>query len=103
MTFKGDIDKVMVEINSRSRKLLNEVAMETTQRLKEKTPVRTGRMQRSWGIERKQDSIELYNVAPYSRYVNDGTPTQAPQRIVERTLMEMDNIIEVSKGKAGIK
>jgi hypothetical protein len=99
----AEIDKVFLDLNTRLRKFKREFGSEFTQRVAEKTPVKTGALQGGWGFVEKQDDIEVYNTKDYASHVEYGTPHMAPRGMLRRTLLEKDEIAEVAAQKAGLK
>jgi hypothetical protein len=99
----ADIDKVLPGLKTRLRKFKQEYGMEFMERVKARTPVRTGHLQNSWGFDMKATDISIYNVADYASYINDGTPYIQPHRMLETTMLEHDDIAAVAAQKAGLK
>jgi hypothetical protein len=77
-------------------------------RVKEKTPVDTGLLQNSWELEVNQKSINVTNQAvnergePYSAYVEFGTEHVPGVFMLNRTILEVDDIMNVAKAKVGL-
>jgi len=99
----GDIGKIKLDLGTKLRNVKKEFAAEFLDRLRDKTPVRTGALQDGWGQTQKAEGIEIWNVEPYAAFVNNGTAYQRPQRMVERTIAESDIIMEIAVQKAGLK
>jgi hypothetical protein len=99
----ADIDKVLPGLKTRLRKFKQEYGMEFMERVKARTPVRSGHLQNSWGFDMKATDISIYNVADYASYINDGTPYIQPHRMLETTMLEHDDIAAVAAQKAGLK
>jgi hypothetical protein len=92
----GEIEKVFLNLNTRLRKFKQEFGMEFMERVKARTPVKTGRLQRSWGFTMKQSDIEVWNVAPYAHFIENGTPYIAPRGMMKVTLLEKEEIAEIA-------
>ena len=99
----SEIDKVFLGLNTRLKNFRREFGMELIERVKQRTPVLTGEMQRGWGFEMRKDDIEIYNVAPHSAYVEYGTPNMAPRAPLRTTLLEAEDIAKVAAERAGLK
>jgi HK97 gp10 family phage protein len=98
-----EIEGVFAGLNTKLRKFKQEVGMEFTERVKARTPVKTGHLQNSWGITYKATDIEIYNTQDYCSFVEFGTPHMAPRAMLRTTIAEMDQICEVAAERAGLK
>lgn len=96
----AEINNVFAGLDTRLRNFKKEFGMEFMDRVKAKTPVRTGTLQNSWGFTEKKTDIEIYNVAPYARYVEEGTEKMAPARMLALTMDESKQIAEVAAKRA---
>jgi hypothetical protein len=94
------IQNVFAGLNTRLRKFKSEFGVEFMERVKEKTPVITGRLQNGWGFTMKQTDIEIWNVQDYASYVEYGTPKMAPRGMLRRTLLESQDIAKVAMERA---
>jgi hypothetical protein len=98
--FKADTAKVA--------ELAQAFGDEFVARVKEKTPVDTGLLQASWELEVNPKSILVTNQAvnergePYSVYVEFGTEHMPGVFMLNRTIMESADILEVAKAKVGL-
>lgn len=92
----GEIDGVMLDLKTTLRNFKREFGMEFLERVKAKTPVRTGHLQNSWGFTEKRDDLEIYNTAEYAEYVEYGTERMEPRAMLRATLLEKDQIAEVA-------
>lgn len=101
MSFSGDIERFTAAVDTRSRRVLREFGIEAKRRMEDITPVRTGEMKAGWGFTERRDGIDIYNVAPHAKWVDQGSDKQPPQRIIERTLMNSDQILAVAIERAG--
>ena len=100
----AELDKVLVELNTNFRKVIEEYGVEAKRRVEIRTPVgETGKLQRGWGFTKKKTSIEIYNTQDYASYVEYGTSKMAPRGMLRATLLEHDQILDVAAQKAGIK
>lgn len=99
----AEIDKVFAGLDTRLRRFKEAFAIEFLDRVKRRTPVRTGKLQRSWGATQRATDVEIYNVADYASYVEYGTERMEPRGMLRATLMEVDQIAEVAAQKVGLK
>lgn len=99
----AEIDKVFAGLQTKLRKFKREWGIEFTRRVRERTPVRTGYLQNSWGFTVKAEDIEIYNVADYASFVEYGTEKMAPRGMMRATILEADQITEVAAQNAGRK
>jgi hypothetical protein len=103
MKTEGEIDQFFVDLKTNLRKFKQEFAMEFQQRVEQRSPVRTGALQKGWVTDQKQTGFTLSNVQPYAGFVEWGTEHMAPVGMVATTLLEKEQIAAVAKQKAGIK
>ena len=103
MSFEGQIDKFLVQLDTNRRRLKEEFGVELLERTRQRTPVRTGALLGGWGFTVKKDSIEIYNTQDYAGFVEYGTIYMAPRAMLRTSLMEADQILQVAKEKAGLK
>lgn len=99
----AEIDKVFAGLDTKLLKFKEEYGVEFVRRVRDKTPVKTGHLQASWGFERKATDIEIYNVADYAGYIEYGTEHIPPVGMMRATLEEANQIAEVAAEKAGLK
>ena len=92
----AEIDKVMAGLDTRLRKFKREWGVEFLERVKARTPVITGRLQRGWGFEEKAKDISIYNVVDYASFVEYGTDRMEPRAMMRTTLLEKDDITKVA-------
>jgi hypothetical protein len=64
------------------------------ERVVERTPVKTGLLQASWGGEVKGDVITIENPVEYASYVEYGTVKMAPRAMLRTTMEESDQIAQ---------
>lgn len=70
-------------------------------RVKQKTPVRTGFLQSSWGGNEQPTKIEVFNGAPYAEYIENGTERIAPVGMLKTTIQEAPAICqEITRNKS---
>ena len=98
-----EIEGVFAQLDTSLRKFKTQWGVEFLARVKQKTPVRTGHLQNSWGFESKARDIEIYNTMPYAYAVEYGNDHMAPRAMMRTTLLESEQITQVAKQKAGIK
>jgi len=61
-------------------------------RVKQRTPVRTGFLQESWGGNNQPTKMEIFNGAPYAEYIENGTERIAPVGMLKTTILEGQDI-----------
>lgn len=71
-------------------------------RVAQRTPVRTGALQAGWETVPTDVGFQLTNDMDYAIYVEAGTPHMAPRGMVATTILEIPEIVEVAKTKAGL-
>lgn len=95
---------VFAGLDTRLRKFKEQFGVEAVERMKQRTPVRTGVLKESYGFTLKAKDVEFWNLAPYATYVENGTPHMAPRAMMRTTLLlESEQIAEVAATKAGLK
>jgi len=99
----GEIDKFNIDLDTRLRRFKEEWGVEFLERVRARTPVRTGALQGGWGFDQKKESIDVWNTQEYAGYVEYGTEKMAPRAMLRTTLLEAEQITEVAKEKAGLK
>ena len=99
----ADIDNVLAGLKTRLRKLKQEYGLEFMERVKARTPVRTGHLQNSWGFRMKLTDIDIYNVQPYASFVEYGSLYQAPRGMMRATMLEHGDILAIAARRAGMK
>jgi hypothetical protein len=97
---KGEIDKFNINLDTRLRKFKQEFGIEFLERLRARTPVRSGDLQEGWGFDMKQQSIDIWNTQDYAAYVEYGTEKMAPRAMLRTTLLEKEQIAEVAKQRS---
>lgn len=75
---------------------------EFMRRVAAKTPVRTGAAQRGYYIEEVAGVFYLKNTQDYVIYLEMGTEYIRPHAMVQSTMLEVDDIMQVAKQKAGL-
>ena len=98
----GSIDSWLIEMDTKLRKFKEEWAVEFLERVRYRTPVRTGALRDGWHQQQKQTSIDVSNTQPYAAYIEYGTPKIAPRAMLRTTLEEADQIAEIATHKAGL-
>jgi hypothetical protein len=79
-----------------------EFAQEFLTRLRDRTPVDTGRLQAGWELEVKGGEFEVRNPVEYAGYVEYGTEHMAPRAMLATTLLEVDQIADYAAKKVGL-
>lgn len=92
----AEIDNVFFDLKTRLRKFPNEFGQEFLARVRERTPVITGKLQRDWGYQTKAGVVEVYNIAEYAGYVEYGTEKMAPRGMLRTTALESDDIAAIA-------
>lgn len=99
----SSIDKVFVELEQELEAFKTAFAEEFLARVKQRTPVISGRLQGAWEIEVQQDAAEIKNPTEYASYVEYGTEKMAPRAMLRTTLVEAEQIAEIAARRVGLK
>lgn len=99
----GEIENTVIELKTLLRKFKSEFLMEFIARVRQKTPVITGKLQNGWGGNLKKTAVEIWNTMDYAEYVEYGTHKMAPRGMLRATLEEVEQITEVARKRAGVK
>lgn len=70
-------------------------AAELNKRVKDKTPVDTGRLRAGWEVQATTGALDLTNAVPYAGFVELGTSKMAPRAMLRRTLLEAQPISDL--------
>lgn len=74
------LERIAASIPEINEKTLDEIGMATLQRVKERTPVRTGRLARGHKMRKlSRNAIELFNDVEYAGAVEYGSSTAEPR------------------------
>lgn len=86
----------MIEIKGPDMKgLVSYVSKEILDRVKRRTPVKSGRARDGWElVETSETSTEINNSVPYIGTLEEGNSTQAPNGMVRVTLEEVPDMID---------
>ena len=103
MMSPGEIDGVFLGLATKLRKFKTEFGSEFVERVKQRTPVRTGALQGGWGFETTATDISIYNTKDYAGFVENGTEHMAPRGMLRTTILEGQQIAMAVKQKLGIK
>lgn len=74
--------------------LVNDVGDETLSRVKDKTPVASGRLRDGWVLDKTDTAFQLSNDVPYAGYVEEGTTDNAPVGMLATTVLEIPDMID---------
>ena len=96
----GEITKFNIDLETRLRNFKKEWAFEFLERVRARTPVRTGALQEGWGFKPRLESIDIYNVEDYAGYVEYGTEKMAPRAMLRTTLLEAEQIAAIAKERS---
>lgn len=99
----GTIKQFNIELETKLRRFKREFGIEFLSRVKERTPVRTGALQRGWHQTQRETSIDISNTKDYAAYIEYGTPTIAPRAMLRTTMEEAEIIVEIAAERAGLK
>ena len=77
-------------------KVVQEVSQEVFNRVKERTPVLTGRARDGWEIIHSDKQSKISNDVPYIGVLEEGSSDQAPAGMVGVTLDEVPEIVKQS-------
>lgn len=96
------VEQVIAEIDSELEGFIDDFAQEFLKRVKQRTPVITGTLQRGWTMSKTETEVEISNDVAYASYVEYGTPKMEPRAMLRTTLIEAEQIAEVAKRRAGL-
>ena len=81
--FLSSLTQALAQLRSRSEENLDELADVMQREAERRTPVKTGRLRRSFHKRRQRQAtglvIDVINEAPYAAFVEFGTSDTAPQ------------------------
>jgi hypothetical protein len=77
-----------------------EFLKEALKRVKQKTPVLTGRLQAGWKGELTAEEIRINNDVPYAGFVEYGTDRMAPRGMLRATVLETPEITRLAAKRA---
>lgn len=92
----ADVEAIFTKYSNQIEAFKEEFANEFLERVKARTPVKTGLLQRSWESEIDEDAIVISNDVPYAQYIEYGTPKIAPFAMLEQTVAEVDEIAGIA-------
>ena len=98
----GSIDQFLIDFEVKLEKFMSEFGIEFYSRLRRRTPVDTGRLKNSWGMQVKETGVEIWNETPYAAYVEFGTPKMAPRAMLRTTTEEAEEIAEIALRTSGL-
>lgn len=99
----GTIEKWNIDLDTQLRKFKREFGIEFLKRVKQRTPVKTGALQRGYLQTQRKTSIDISNTKDYAAYVEFGTEKMAPRAMIRTTLEESEQIKDIAAEKAGLK
>ena len=95
---KGTIrhnEAILSDVKAAMDKVIEEVAAEVLERVKDLTPVDTGFAQSQWKLDEvNEEGFEISNNANYIEYLENGSSTQAPNGMLGITLMEVPDMVD---------
>ncbi len=74
-------------------------ADEFEDRVKRRTPVRTGRLQSGWEADVSEDEIVISNDVEYAGYVEDGTEHMSGAHMLKVTMSEIPEIARIAQNR----
>jgi hypothetical protein len=94
--FTDNLDEVLGALENAIEKGLVDIGAKAQSYAKDLTPVRTGTLRNSIGVEVKPDEkaayigtmIEKFPEKPYGKYVELGSPTNVPHHMLQRAATE---------------
>ena len=93
MSLKIDLKSIEKKLRANYKDAKKRVAVSALERLKEATPVDTGKARDSWRIEEQIDGdVKIINDANYIKDLNAGSSVQAPKFFVEQALIDTPGI-----------
>lgn len=87
-------EKLLVDIQDDIDKVVKEVGREALNRVKDRTPVRTGYARSRWELTTQEDGFTLENDATYISFLELGSSDQAPNGMLGITMMEVPDIVD---------
>jgi len=95
----GVKDKVL-GLKTRLRNFRHEFGKEFADRVKERTPVVTGRLQAGWEYQLLELDVEVRNRVPYASYVESGTEMMEGRFMMAATAEEAEQIAQLAIERA---
>lgn len=74
--------------------IFDEAMAEVVTRIRYRTPVRTGALQRGWGLNKINNIYEITNEESYATYVESGTDKRAGVHMVRISIEELQQILQ---------
>lgn len=102
-TTPEELNRINAELKKKIDLFTLEFAKEFVMRVKQKTPVITGKLRDGWLSEVKKDVIEVSNTVDYAPFVEFGTHKMSPRGMLRSTVEEADQVAEVARQKAGLE
>lgn len=95
-------ESIANEAVQKIKKFEDEFMMEFMKRVAERTPVRSGLAQRSYTIEQQGNGWVLKNEQEYVVYLELGTLHDSPHAMIQTTMVEYQDIMDIAKARAGL-
>lgn len=72
------------------KKALDDTLTEMVERIKTRTPIKTGNLRDNW----ERTELQIQNLTEYAGFVEDGTIYQRPVGMMKVTVLEFNTILE---------
>jgi len=93
------MEEVLAKYEKDLERFKVEFTNEFVARVKQKTPVDTGKLQNGWEGSIKHDAIEVTNSVEYASYVEFGTEKERPVGMLRTTELEAQQITDEAMKK----
>lgn len=91
---------ILKQIDKRVNLFIKLFAEEFEKRVKQRTPVRTGKLRNGWEIEITKDKINIKNDVEYAQFVEDGTENMRGAHMLKTTFSERNAIAKQAAKRA---
>lgn len=88
------------ELLKRIKLFEKEFADEFEKRVKQRTPVRTGRLKAGWETKLSKNKITIQNDVEYAQFVEDGTENMRGAHMLKTTFAERKDITKLAIKRA---
>lgn len=85
---KNDIKRYAKTLEARYLEVRNKFTEKLKENLEKNTPKKTGRLSRSYKIQKKNQDLTIVNDAGYCKYVNDGTSKMRGRHFIEKSIAQ---------------
>lgn len=89
----ADLKQVILEMKKKVEGIPQVFADIFVERVKARTPVLSGTLQKAWGTELTPQAVVIKNDVPYAGFVEYGTVHMSPRGMMRATILERDQIM----------